>query len=250
MFPLPVMSKDEAAQHRRRLEDAELQHGPMHYRVKPYLILKSAAEIARHSKLLDAVEAVLGTNILLWDSAYVIKEPNNPGFVSWHQDLTYWGLDSDKMVTAWVALSSSTRENGCMRFIPGSHRQGQLKHVDRRDEDNILHRSQQVAGGLDTSGAVDIELRPGEASIHHGWVIHGSNPNNSDDRRIGLTMQYISPSVRQRHTDRESATLVRGVDSFGHFAPEPECVADFDEENLAFQRGVERLKHTVYDTDS
>ncbi len=137
-----------------------------------------------------------------------------------------------------------------MRFIPGSHNRGQLEHEDRRDEHNILHRSRHVAGEMDASGAVNIELRPGEASLHHGWVILGSNPNNFDERRIRLTMQFMSPSVRQRHTDRESATLVRGVDPFRHFRPEPECMDDFSQDNLAFQREVDRLKHTVYDTDS
>lgn len=250
VFPVPVMDELSAAQHRQRLEDAEARFGPMHYRVKPYLILTSAAELARHPVLLDAVEVILGPDILLWDSAYVIKEPLDPRFVSWHQDLTYWGLDSEQMVTAWVALGPSRRENGCMRFIPGTHRDGQLSHEDLHHPDNLLHRGQQIAVGLDETRAVDIELRPGEASLHHGWVVHGSNPNDSLERRVGLTLQYIAPSVRQLITDKESATLVRGVDRFGHFLKEPDCREDFSAENLAFQRQAEMLKHEVYYTDS
>jgi ectoine hydroxylase-related dioxygenase (phytanoyl-CoA dioxygenase family) len=247
VFPVPVMGADEAADHRRRLEEAEAVHGPMHYLTKPYLMFKSAAEIARHPALLDAVENVLGPNILLWDSAYVIKEARDPGYVSWHQDLTYWGLDSAEMVTAWVALSPSRPDTGCMRYIPGSHRGGQVVHEDTHADDNILHRGQQIAAALDVDQAVDIVLEPGQASLHHGWVVHGSNPNASDDRRIGLTMQYIAPSVCQKFSDQESATLVRGVDRYAHFRSEPECVEDFSEASVAFQRQAQVLKHAVYD---
>ncbi len=246
LFPIAVLSPEEAGSHRARLERAEAERGQMHYMTKPYLVFSSAAEIGRHPALLDAVEGVLGPDILLWDSAYVIKEPSNQRFVSWHQDLTYWGLDSDRLVTAWVALLPSTPENGCMKFIPGTHLQGKQDHRDTYAEDNILHRGQEIAD-VDESQAVDIVLQPGQASLHHGWVTHGSGANPSSQRRIGLTLQYTVPSVRQVVGERESATLVRGVDSFGHFEPEPICRSDFAPEALAFQQEVERRKHAVYD---
>lgn len=246
IFPITVMSPEEAVAHRARLERAEAEYGPMHYMTKPYLVFTSAAEIGHHPALLDAVEAILGPDILLWDSAYVIKEPNNRRFVSWHQDLTYWGLDSDRLVTAWVALSPSTSENGCMKFLPGSHLQGKRDHRDTYAKDNILHRGQEIPD-IDDSQAVDIVLRPGQASLHHGWVTHSSGPNLSSERRIGLTLQYTAPSVRQVVGDRESATLVRGVDNYGHFEPEPICQSDFAPEALAYQGEVERRKHAVYD---
>jgi len=246
IFPITFMSPMEVEQHRGRLEAAEAERGGMHYMTKPYLVFTSAAEIGRHPGLLDAVEGVLGPDILLWDSAYIIKEPNNQRFVSWHQDLTYWGLDSDRLVTAWVALSPSTSENGCMKFIPGSHLLGKQEHRDTYAEDNILHRGQEIAG-VDGSQAIDIVLQPGQASLHHGWVAHGSGPNLSSERRIGLTLQYTAPNVRQVVGERESATLVRGVDSFGHFEAEPLCRSDFAPEALAYQQEVERRKHAVYD---
>lgn len=246
VFPVTIMSPIEAKRHRARLEQAEAERGRMHYMTKPYLVFTSAAEIGRHPALLDAVESILGPDILLWDSAYVIKEPNNQRFVSWHQDLTYWGLDSDRLVTAWFALSPSTPENGCMKFIPGSHLQGKQDHRDTYAEDNILHRGQEIAD-VDDSRAVDIVLRPGQASLHHGWVTHGSGANPSSERRIGLTLQYTVPGVRQVVGELESATLVRGVDNFGHFEPEPVCRSDFAPEALAYQQEVERRKHAVYD---
>ncbi len=248
LFPLTLMSETEALAHRRRLEAAEAERGKMHYLVKPHLVFTSADEIARNEALLDAVEGILGPDILLWDAGYIIKEPHSEGRVTWHQDLTYWGLSSDEQVTAWVALSPVTRDNGCMRYIPGSHRAGKQRHRDTHADDNILHRGQELVEPVEESAAVDIVLQPGQASLHHGWVMHASAPNTSDERRIGLSIQYISPSVRQTVTDRESATLVRGEDRYGHFRAEPRCTRDFDPACLAFQQEIEALKHQVYDT--
>lgn len=247
LHPIHLMGRGEMAAHRRCLESAEARHGAMHYRVKPYLLLTSAAEIGRLPALLDAVEDILGPDILMWDSAYVIKEPRDKGFVSWHQDLTYWGLDSSELVTAWVALTHSGPENGCMRYIPGSHAHGRLPHEDTHDAENILHRGQRISGGFDEADAVDIVLAPGEASLHHGWVMHESNPNTSDDRRIGLTIQYAATSVRQTVAAGETATLVRGTDRYSHFQPEPAIDADFSPEGVAFQQQVEKLKRETYD---
>ena len=246
VFPVPVMSEREAQSHRDRLEAAEAERGSLHYMVKPYLVFSSAREIAHNPVLLDAVEDILGPDILLWDSGYVIKEAHDHRRVSWHQDLTYWGLDSDKLVTAWVALTPATPANGGMRYLPGSHKTGMRRHHDTYADDNILHRGQEVAG-IDETAAVDVVLAPGQASLHHGWALHASAPNPSAERRIGLTLQYLDPSMRQTRTDRESATLVRGRDHYGHFRLEPAWASDFAPEALAFQEELAALKHAVYD---
>ena len=133
VFPIGVLTAAAVAAHRHRLAQVEARHGAMHYRTKPYLLMGSAWEIATHAELLDAVEGVLGQDILLWDCAYIVKEPRSADFVAWHQDLTYWGLDSDAVATAWVALGAATVDNGCMRMLPGSHRGGRLPHVDVRE---------------------------------------------------------------------------------------------------------------------
>ncbi len=247
IFPLTIMSVEGARHHRSRLETAEAEHGSMHYLVKPYLVLSSAAEIGRNPILLDVVEDILGPDILMWDSAYVIKEPHDSHYVSWHQDLMYWGLNSDRVVAAWVALTKSNSQNGCMKFIPGSHSDGKIEHRDTYAADNILHRGQELAVAIDETEAVDIVLEPGQVSLHHGWVLHASNPNLSNDRRIGLTFQYVSPSVRQMFSTNESATLVRGVDDYGHFQPEPHCESDFAPEGVEFQKKMQTLKHAVFD---
>lgn len=219
----------------------------MHYRVKPHLILRSTAELGREAAILDALEGVLGPDILLWDSGYIIKEPGSKGYVSWHQDLTYWGLDSDLLVSVWLALSPATVESGCMRMLPGSHKRGQLTHHDNRAADNFLHRGQQVLD-VDESKAVYAPLAPGQASLHHGYALHASAPNHSEGRRIGLSLQYVAPSVRQLVDASENATLVRGEDRYGHFHPEPECTADFSPAAVAFQAEAECRKWAVYDT--
>jgi len=163
------------------------------------------------------VESLIGPDILLYSVAYIIKEPHTASHVSWHQDLTYWGLSSDAQVSAWLALSPATAESGCMRMLPGSHRHGRRRHRLTEDDSNVLLGGQTVAN-VDESAAQACELQPGEASFHHGWTLHASMPNRSDDRRIGLNIQYIRPEVRQTQHDLDSAMLVRGVDEYRHFA--------------------------------
>lgn len=250
LFPVDVLGGAEAAQHRARLESIEAKHGPMHYRVKPYLLTTSAYEIATHPILLDAVESVLGPDILLWDSSYVIKEPRSGGFISWHQDLTYWGLNMQSeydLVSAWVALTPVTTENGCMQFVRGSHRNGKYVHEDTFENDNLLHRGQAIADNFDAADIDFIELEAGQASLHQGWAVHSSTPNASDDRRIGLVMNYLKPSVSQVVGDYEAATLVRGEDRFGYYVNEPTCESDFAAQNCEFQLNIEQKKREVYD---
>ncbi len=237
-FPIDVLSRAEAAQYRRCLEDMEARCGNLHYSPKPHLTFTFVDELIRDARVLDPVESILGPNLLVWDSTFIIKEAKDTRFVSWHQDLTYWGLEPPDVVSVWLALSSSTPESGCMRVVPGSHTR-QLPHHDTFAEQNILSRGQEVAVHVDEREAVDVVLAPGQMSLHHGKVIHGSAPNRSDDRRIGFNIQYLPTYVRQVVGRRDSATLVRGVDSYHHFEPERRPSADFTAEALvAFRKGI------------
>jgi ectoine hydroxylase-related dioxygenase (phytanoyl-CoA dioxygenase family) len=159
-------------------------------------------------------------------SRFWIKDPQDRKFVSWHQDHAYFGLKPPTIITAWLALNEVTRHNGCMRVIPGSHRGGTHKHVETFDKDNLLSRGQAIAD-VDESTAVDIVLRPGEMSLHHGHVFHSSEPNVSDDRRIGFAMMFI-PAHAESTIGRRSATLVSGVDRYGHWDHDPEPTCDRD----------------------
>lgn len=248
-FPVRIMTPAEARGYRDRLEDHERRSGgPLqsNMRHKVHLLFRWANELVHHPKILDAVEDLLGPNLLCWTTNFFIKEANNPAFVSWHQDATYWGLDPDDVVTAWLAFSDAPIESGAMKFVPGSHRWAQLPHADTFHQDNLLSRGQEVAVAVDESKGVFVPLRAGEASLHHVKLVHGSEPNRTSDRRIGLAIRYIPPHVRQLKV-RDSAMLVRGSDTHGHYDLEPEPQADLDETALAAHRdAVNRQVAALY----
>lgn len=242
LSPVRIVDDAEAARHRRALEDAEARVGPLHYKFKVHTLLQSPMDLATHPAMLDVVESLLGPNILLYSATFIIKEPHTASHVSWHQDLTYWGLSSDSQVSAWLALSPATAQSGCMQMLPGSHRGGRYQHQLIADEGNVLLGGQTIPD-VDESGAQLCELQPGEASFHHGWTLHASRPNHSDDRRIGLNIQYITPDVRQTQHDVDSAMLVRGVDEYRHFAQDLPPRGDFHPEAVARHGELEqRLK--------
>src|SRR5258708_4212090 len=238
--PIRVMSADEAADSRRQLEAHEATHGSLKgsMRHKSHLLFTWLDDLIRHPAILDAVESVIGPNILCWSSTFFIKEPHDPGFVSWHQDSTYWGLDPADIVTAWVALSESTAENGAMRVIPDTQKLEQIAHRDTFAADNLLTRGQEIAVEVDDGKAVMLSLRPGEMSLHHVRLIHGSDPNPSDKRRIRFAIRYLPTHVRQVVRTRDSATLVRGVDRFGNFEPEFAPERDLSDAAIAFHAHV------------
>ncbi|MDH3378787.1 MAG: phytanoyl-CoA dioxygenase family protein [Gammaproteobacteria bacterium] len=240
--PVTILNEQEISEHRKSLESAEKQYGPLHYENKIHTILRSAAELVSHPNMLDTVEQILGPDILLYNAAYIIKEANSPAHVSWHQDLTYWGLDSDDQVSVWLALSVADERSGCMRMIPGSHLAGEKPHdIGTKDPDNVLYQSQTVHD-VNEQKSVHCPLRPGQASFHHGWTLHASLPNRSNDRRIGLNIQYIAPHVRQVKSDGYSALLVRGQDRYHHYTEEKPATSDFDPVALAWRKHM----HQVY----
>jgi ectoine hydroxylase-related dioxygenase (phytanoyl-CoA dioxygenase family) len=249
-FPVDVLSTDEAAGLRARLEAFEAREGkPLagNMRHKAHLLFTWLNELVHHPRILDAVEDVLGPDLLCWSSNFFIKEAHDPGYVSWHQDATYWGLSSPDVITAWVALSPATIESGAMRMIPGSHNT-QHAHRDTWARDNLLSRGQEVMVDVDAKGAVDILLQPGQASLHHVLIVHGSEPNRSADRRIGFAIRYIPTHLHQTVPGpRDSATLVRGIDRYHHFDHEPAPDRDLSEQAWAAHRdAAERSAAILY----
>jgi non-heme Fe2+,alpha-ketoglutarate-dependent halogenase len=245
--PVRVFSAAEAREFRRRLEAHEARAGgPLQgkWRVKTHLLFTWADQLVHHPAILDAVEDLIGPNILCWNTNFFIKEARSPGFVSWHQDAAYWGLDPEEVVSAWVALTDSNLESGCMKAIPGSHRRSHLPHVDTFHEDNLLTRGQEIAVDVDESKAVNLILKPGEISLHDIKLVHGSAPNLSHDRRIGLAIRYLPTHVRQTK-ERDSAMLVRGVDRYQHFDLEPRPKRDLDEAALAAHADAAGRKFSV-----
>ncbi len=243
--PIRLITEREAAGHRAKFEAVESQHGSQHYKSKMHTLLDFTADLATHPKVLDTVEQLLGPDILLFDVTYIVKEPHSASYVSWHQDLTYWGLANDKQVSMWLALSPATEVSGCMRMVSGSHKQGKLDHEDIDDESNVLFRGQSVSGVTEEQ-AVMCPLQPGEASFHHGWTLHASMPNRSDERRIGFNVQYIHPSARQTLHDLDTATLVRGEDSFGHYTPDIFATDVMTPKAIATHAALEKLRKETW----
>ncbi|HEX7952948.1 MAG TPA: phytanoyl-CoA dioxygenase family protein [Burkholderiales bacterium] len=237
VFPVPALTPEEAADYRQMIEDFERRTGLAAGHVirnKGHLKLARLYNLIFHPQVLDAVEAVLGPDILCWGSSLFVKEAHDPGFVAWHQDAYYWGLEPDDVVSAWIALYPSTLENGAMRVIPGSQTMPPLSHRKSPDGSaNMLFTHEELADNVDESKAVDITLAQGEMSLHHVKILHGSPPNRSAGRRMGYAIRYVAPHVRQRG-DMNSATLVRGVDRYNYFAKDPVPARDMDPDIVAF----------------
>ena len=240
LSPVRLLDAVDARQHRNQLEEAEAQHGNLHYKAKIHTLMRSPLQLATLPAALDIVEQCIGPNILLYNVTYIIKEANSEAHVSWHQDLTYWGLSSDEQVSMWLALSPATEQSGCMRMLPGSHTTGPVDHHATDDKNNVLLQGQTVDGVSDDD-AVLCPLQPGEASFHHGWTLHHSLPNSSDDRRIGLNMQYIAPHVRQTKHDLDSSMLVRGIDNYKHYTEDKGASNDFDPSDVKRHEELQRL---------
>ncbi|MDQ6916384.1 MAG: phytanoyl-CoA dioxygenase family protein [Pseudomonadota bacterium] len=249
VFPIRVMPEADALELRRRLEAFEVKSGgPLSgdLRHKSHLLFAWLGDLVRNPNIVDAIEDLYGPDLLCWTTNFFIKEAANPAFVSWHQDSTYWGLDKPDVVTAWVALTPSNRSNGAMGFIPGTHTADQIPHRDTFAKNNLLTRGQEVAVDVDPSRAVTIELAPGEMSLHHVRLVHGSPANPSLDRRIGFAIRYIPTRVAQI-AGEDSASLVRGDDRFHHFELEPRPTRDMDPDFVSLHRKItERNAQILY----
>jgi len=240
-FPVRAISVAEADVFREKIEAFEFDHGLIMktpYRNKPHMVFKWANQLIRHPRILDTVEDLLGPDLLVWGSSFFIKEPDDPAYISWHQDSTYWGLSHPDIVTAWVALTVSDIPNGAMRVVPGTHLRDQLPHRDTFAENNLLTRGQEVAVEVQGDKAVDLTLEPGEMSLHHVRIVHGSEPNRARYRRIGFAIRYVPTYVRQTEGPRDYATLVRGKDDYHHFDYEPVPRIDLGAEEVAEHKRI------------
>lgn len=221
-FPIRVFPEAEAARLLAELRRSEaLAGGRLDARMnqKPHLLFPWMDQLVRHPAVLDAVEGVIGPNIFCWASQFFQKGAGDAAFVSWHQDGNYWGLSSADVVTAWIALTPSTPLSGNMRVVPGTHLKP-MPHNDTFAEQNMLSRGQEIAVAVNEADAVDITLAPGEMSLHHVLIVHGSEPNRAAWPRVGFAVRYVPTHVRQLNGERDSALLVRGEDRFGHFEHE------------------------------
>ena len=219
-------------------------------RSKSHLLFTWVDELMRNTQILDAVEDLIGPDILCWNTFFWIKEPLSETFVSWHQDLRYWGLDNDHLVSVWLALSPATLETGCMRVLPGSHKGELLPHTDEYKQHNLLTRGQEIAVKVDEAKTVAMPLQPGEISLHNVRLAHASGPNRSTDRRIGLSMHYMPTSTKQTIGEWDSAALVRGTDRFGHFKEAPRPTKDLDPDAVQFHEKATNAVREILFSDA
>jgi non-haem Fe2+, alpha-ketoglutarate-dependent halogenase len=226
LCPLRAFNDSEARIFRRQFDDYTEENRERLGQLIPrerravygltHLSLPWVYEIVSHPRVLDAVEGVLGPDLLVWGSDWFVKFPGDAAFISWHQDGAYWGLQPPKVTTAWIALSPSTQESGCMQVMPGTQKT-QLPQRETYALDNALSRGQEIALEVDQSKAVPLTLRPGEMSLHHIGIAHGSKANGANYARIGIAVRYIAPEVVQHGSERQIVQLVRGNDEHGNF---------------------------------
>lgn len=235
LFPVRVFTTDEAngwATEIVKLPTPELQRHPVPWVQKSYLFLPILDRLMRDERLTDRVASILGSDLLVLSADLFIKAPGSAKRITWHQDVNYWGLEPLKVLTAWVAFTPATTENGCMHYSPGAHR-GRLRHVERKTADNMLTKGQEIAVEIGEADTVAVTLAPGEVAFHDGLAPHASGPNRSDRTRIGFAIRYVATDVRQTSGPAISARLARGVDRYGHFALEEGPDAPLSVQGLA-----------------
>jgi len=226
--PVDAMSPDEADGLRRSFEafESSLPPGPVEptYRRRLHVLLPWMRDLVEDPRVLDPVESLIGPDILVFTSTFFVKESASPTITAWHQDALYLGLN-DEHISAWVAFSDASELAGCVRFVAGSHKRGQLPHVNKSVPNSLNVVSQEIPGAFADADVRSAPLRRGQMSLHHTLVIHASEPNRSNDRRIGVSISYIPTRVKHRGSYRLPATLVRGTDRYGYYDLEPDVRA-------------------------
>lgn len=229
LFPYDVYTPDEAAAlyaKYAKLEETLGEEPQNRFRIKAQLPFPWLCDVVRHPRLLDAVEDLIGPNILCWGASFFTKKAHDPRFISWHTDSFVYGFEPAETLTAWLGFNDSTVESGCLKYIPGSHKT-QAQHDIRPDPNNLATLGQNVIG-VPEEKAVDAVLRAGQVVLHHESVVHSSAPNRSDNPRIGFSIHYVAPHVRETRFEGATAMLLRGKDDYGNWDDDPEPREDLD----------------------
>ena len=236
--PINIFSKEKAKKIRNEIEliekdlPKELEKSG---RYNAHLISPLLDEVTHNPKILDAVQSLIGENILVCGTTLFIKNPNEKGFVSYHQDAKYIGLEPHNWVTAWVAITDSNEHNGCMRMWSGSHKDNLKQHDQKFNEGNLLTRGQTVMN-VPRKETTPLILAAGQMSLHHPTTVHGSDLNKSNDRRIGFVIQsYIGTNVKQV-LGKNSVQLARGEDKFNFHEKIGRTKSLMDESDLELKK--------------
>lgn len=222
--PIDIFSAEEIRSIRTYFDDLlarVIQEGGDSYSISSaHLKYGPVYDILTEPRIVDAVSDLMGENTVAWGSHFFCKMPHDGKAVAWHQDASYWPLSPSKAVTVWLAIDDADRENACMKFVAGSHHHGHMTYrPSSPDEHNVLNQT--IENPEQFGRIVYDELSAGQISMHSDLLLHGSEANQSDRRRCGLTLRYCSADVRAELGWNEKGVLVRGTDSEGHWKNNP-----------------------------
>jgi ectoine hydroxylase-related dioxygenase (phytanoyl-CoA dioxygenase family) len=222
-FPHAALSDAELAECRDGLARYEawlgkpVNMGDWRWRSAAYAFLPWLDRLIRHPRILDAVEDLVGPNILTFTTTFFIKEANSPTFAAWHQDATYFGVEPYEHITAWVALSDATEEAGCMEVVSSHGAPRQLHHAALGLKDSINGGGQAVVEEFDQRDTVMMAVPAGSFSLHHTLCTHRSAPNRANHRRVGIGISYVPAHCRITSSVRMLTPLVRGENVGANF---------------------------------
>ncbi len=249
LAPIVALTKDEANEVKEEIEfiekkwPNELKGLGRNY---VHLISPIFDKIVHNSKILDAVENIIGKNILVGGTTLFIKDPDKKGFVSFHQDAKYIGFEPHNWVTAWLAITDSNEENGCMRMYSGTHKEDLRAHNEKFNEGNLLTRGQTVEN-VPIEKTEPVILKAGQMSLHHPKIVHGSGVNRSNKRRIGFVIQsYIGTNVEQV-IGKVYVQQARGEDTFNYHNHVERPTSTMGEKNINIRKmAMEELSNIFY----
>ena len=252
LFPIPALNQEEVAACLAGLQRLESELGcavadaDVKWRSHAYAHSPWFNDLIRHPRILDAVEDVIGPNILVWTSTFFIKEPHSQTYAAWHQDGAYFGLEPREQVCAWVALTDASAEAGCMEQL-SFHGKPRLYHHAALGLANSINRAgQTIMEPFDDTEPVAMALPTGSFSLHHELAVHRSAPNRAGHRRVGIGLNYIPTHVRVNGSVRLKAMLVRGEDTYGHFDLIEPPAAERDAAALAVHQAVSESYRANY----
>ena len=234
-FPINAIPKKMARTAASRIEristnpPVEIKHP---WNLQAHLLAKWIYDITIYPQVLDAVEEVIGPNILIQSADIFVKLPKSNKHINWHQDANYWGLEPFDLVTGWIALTDVFLKNGCMRYLPKSHLNEKINHIETFDKNSDLTRGQEIMLNINRNEEVPVLLKAGQMSLHHCLLAHGSGNNSTDNYRIGIAVRYLPTHVRQTEGPPISMILVRGEDKFNHFKKDKAPRGDFDKDSI------------------
>ena len=249
LAPIEALTKDKSNEVKEEIEfiekkwPNELKGLGRNY---VHLISPIFDKVVHNSKILDTVENIIGKNILVGGTTLFIKDPDKKGFVSFHQDAKYIGFEPHNWVTAWLAITDSNEENGCMRMYSGTHKEDLRAHNEKFNEGNLLTRGQTVEN-VSIEKTEPVILKAGQMSLHHPKIVHGSGVNRSNKRRIGFVIQsYIGTNVEQV-IGKVYVQQARGEDTFNYHNHVERPTSTMGEKNINIRKmAMEELSNIFY----